>query len=75
MPLDRSRLFGFLQELEQELSKSITIVAVGGTALTLFMSEIDGAQTTDGCFSRKVLLDGGALLKGREDQELPRGVG
>jgi hypothetical protein len=35
MPLDRSKLIGFLEEVEKELSRNITIVAVGGTALTL----------------------------------------
>ena len=35
MQLDRSKLIGFLEEVEKELSRSITLVAVGGTALTL----------------------------------------
>lgn len=35
MPLDKSELIGFLEEVEKELGRSITLVAVGGTALTL----------------------------------------
>lgn len=35
MPLDKSRLFDFLSILDEELEKKITIVAVGGTAMTL----------------------------------------
>ena len=35
MPLDKSELIGFLEEVEKELNKSITLVAAGGTALTL----------------------------------------
>lgn len=35
MPLDRSELIGFLEEVAGELSRIVTIVAVGGTALTL----------------------------------------
>jgi len=35
MPLDQSKLFGFLEELDKELQREITIVAVGGTAMTL----------------------------------------
>ena len=35
MPLDKSALFGFLEEVDKELDKPVTLVAVGGTALTL----------------------------------------
>lgn len=35
MPLDSSELIEFLEEVEKVLSRSITIVGVGGTALTL----------------------------------------
>jgi Nucleotidyltransferase of unknown function (DUF6036) len=35
MSLDRSRLFEFLEEVDKELDFEITLVAVGGTALTL----------------------------------------
>jgi hypothetical protein len=35
MPLDKSVLFDFLEEVDKELEASITLVAVGGTALTL----------------------------------------
>jgi len=35
MTLARSELIEFLKEVEKELSRSITVVAVGGTALTL----------------------------------------
>ena len=35
MQFDRGELMGFLGEVEKELSRSITIVAAGGTALTL----------------------------------------
>jgi hypothetical protein len=35
MPLDSSDLILFLEEVQKELSRGITIVAVGGTALTL----------------------------------------
>lgn len=35
MPLDKSRLFDFLEALDEEVSKEITVVAVGGTAMTL----------------------------------------
>lgn len=35
MPLDRSQLMAFLQEVEMELERSITLVAAGGTAMTL----------------------------------------
>ncbi|MEA2089675.1 MAG: DUF6036 family nucleotidyltransferase [Thermoproteota archaeon] len=35
MQLDRSRLLDFLEVLDDEVSKKITVVAVGGTAMTL----------------------------------------
>jgi hypothetical protein len=35
MPLDGSELVLFLEEVEKELGRDITLVAVGGTALTL----------------------------------------
>jgi hypothetical protein len=35
MQLDKSRLLDFLEILDSELSKKITVVAVGGTAMTL----------------------------------------
>jgi hypothetical protein len=35
MPLDSGELIGFLEEVEETLSRGVTIVAVGGTALTL----------------------------------------
>lgn len=35
MPLDKSALFDFLEEVDKELEAPITLVAVGGTALTL----------------------------------------
>jgi len=35
MPLDKSALLGFLEEVDKELEEPITLVAVGGTALTL----------------------------------------
>ncbi len=35
MPLDKRTLLDFLQEVDKELGRSITLVAVGGTALTL----------------------------------------
>jgi ABC-type phosphate transport system auxiliary subunit len=35
MPLDKSRLFEFLGVLDNEMSREITVVAVGGTAMTL----------------------------------------
>jgi len=35
MPLDKSDLFNFLEELNKELGKKITLIAVGGTAMTL----------------------------------------
>jgi len=35
MPLDKSRLLDFLAVLDVELNRKITVVAVGGTAMTL----------------------------------------
>ncbi len=35
MPLDKSMLLEFLQSLDAEVSREITVVAVGGTAMTL----------------------------------------
>jgi len=35
MPLDKSRLLDFLKVLDNEMSRKITVVAVGGTAMTL----------------------------------------
>lgn len=35
MPLDNQKLLGFLEEIDRELSCRITVVAVGGTAMTL----------------------------------------
>lgn len=35
MPLDKHVLLNFLEEVEKEISRKITIVAVGGTAMTL----------------------------------------
>ncbi|MGC1131429.1 MAG: DUF6036 family nucleotidyltransferase [Nitrososphaeraceae archaeon] len=35
MSLDKNRLFEFLEEIDKELDFEITLVAVGGTALTL----------------------------------------
>jgi hypothetical protein len=35
MPLDKSRLTAFLDEVSRELSSQITLVAAGGTAMTL----------------------------------------
>jgi len=35
MPLDKSMLLEFLQALDAEVSREITVVAVGGTAMTL----------------------------------------
>jgi hypothetical protein len=51
MPFDKDRLIGFLQELERQLSRSITLVAAGGTALTLLgvkPSTIDADFTIPG---------------------------
>jgi hypothetical protein len=35
MPLDKTILIDFLEEIDKELDRPITVVAVGGTALTL----------------------------------------
>ena len=35
MPLDKSELLNFLEELNKELGRKITLIAVGGTAMTL----------------------------------------
>src|SRR3990170_4707365 len=35
MPLDKAQLLDFLRIVEKELSRKITLVAVGGTAMTL----------------------------------------
>ncbi|MFH1294684.1 MAG: DUF6036 family nucleotidyltransferase [Candidatus Aenigmatarchaeota archaeon] len=35
MPIDRTGLLGFLEAVDKELKRPITIVAVGGTAMTL----------------------------------------
>ena len=35
MPLDKSELLNFLEELDKELGRKITLIAVGGTAMTL----------------------------------------
>ncbi len=35
MPLDKGRLSGFLEVLDKELKRKITLVAAGGTAMTL----------------------------------------
>jgi hypothetical protein len=35
MPLDKTGLFDFLEILDKELEKKITLVAVGGTAMPL----------------------------------------
>ena len=35
MPLDKSELLNFLEELSKELARKITLIAVGGTAMTL----------------------------------------
>lgn len=35
MPLDKSALIDFLSTLDEEINREITIVAVGGTAMTL----------------------------------------
>jgi len=35
MPLDKTQLLDFLGVVEKELSRRITLVAIGGTAMTL----------------------------------------
>jgi hypothetical protein len=37
MQLNRSAVIGFLEELDKALNRSITLVAVGGTAMTLLL--------------------------------------
>lgn len=44
MPLNKKQLLDFLEELDKELEREITIVAVGGTAMTLHNAK---ASTTD----------------------------
>lgn len=44
MRLDRSALIEFLEEVDKALSRSITLVAVGGTAMTLLRAK---ASTID----------------------------
>lgn len=63
MQLDKSRLLDFLETLDAELSRKITLVAVGGTAMTLLdlkPSTIDIDFTLPGedyLEFRKVLTD------------------
>ena len=52
MPCDKSALFGFLSVLNEDLTKKITLVAAGGTAMTLLdlkSSTIDIDFTIPGC--------------------------
>ena len=52
MPCDRSALFDFLSVLNEDLTKKITLVAAGGTAMTLLdlkPSTIDIDFTLPGC--------------------------
>jgi len=52
MPCDKSALFDFLSVLNEDLTKKITLVAAGGTALTLLdlkLSTIDIDFTIPGC--------------------------
>ncbi len=52
MPCDKSALFDFLSVLNEGLSKKITLVAAGGTAMTLLdlkQSTIDIDFTIPGC--------------------------
>jgi hypothetical protein len=52
MPCDKSALFDFLSVLNEDLPKKITLVAVGGTAMTLLdikQSTIDIDFTIPGC--------------------------
>ncbi|MHB8602611.1 MAG: DUF6036 family nucleotidyltransferase [Nitrosotalea sp.] len=35
MSLDNTKLFEFLKEVDQELARKVTVIAVGGTAMTL----------------------------------------
>lgn len=51
MPLDKRRLLDFLEEVDKELGGPVTLVAVGGTALTLIdakTSTIDADFTIPG---------------------------
>lgn len=51
MRLVKSALLGFLQEVDKELERAITLIAVGGTALTLLdakTSTIDADFTIPG---------------------------
>jgi hypothetical protein len=52
MPCDKSALFDFLSVLDEDLTKKITLVAAGGTAMTLLdlkTSTIDIDFTIPGC--------------------------
>ncbi len=52
MPCDKSALFDFLEVLNEDLTKKITLVAAGGTAMTLLdlkPSTIDIDFTIPGC--------------------------
>ncbi len=52
MPCDKSALFDFLSVLNEDLTKNITLVAAGGTAMTLLdlkPSTIDIDFTIPGC--------------------------
>jgi hypothetical protein len=52
MPCDKSALFDFLSVLNEDLTKKITLVAAGGTAMTLLdlkTSTIDIDFTIPGC--------------------------
>jgi hypothetical protein len=52
MPCDKSALFDFLSVLNEDLTKKITLVAAGGTAMTLLdlkPSTIDIDFTIPGC--------------------------
>lgn len=52
MPCDKSALFDFLSVLNEDLTKKITLVAAGGTAMTLLdlkASTIDIDFTIPGC--------------------------
>lgn len=52
MPCDKSALFDFLSVLNEDLTKKITLVAAGGTAMTLLdlkPSTIDIDFTVPGC--------------------------
>ena len=42
--IDRNQLLGFLEEVEKELAKKVTLVAAGGTAMTLLNAK---PSTTD----------------------------